>query len=264
MNCQDAKGLLHGYLDGELDLAGNLEIERHLQSCPVCTSAYENQRALRAAIRAGDLSYPLPNHLPKRLQSALRAEMGMDRKTWQWRWTYAAIPAVALALVLLIFFPKLLRPVPANADDQLAQEVVSGHVRSLLADHLTDVPSSDRHTVKPWFSGKLDFSPSVMDLTDQGFTLKGGRLDYLQGRSVAALVYQRRQHIINVFVWPPSPAAAPEKKFTRQGFNLIHWTAGELTWWAISDLNSAELEEFSATLKTQVSAPTPRFATPER
>jgi anti-sigma factor RsiW len=152
---------------------------------------------------------------------------------------FAVIAIVSWGLVAIFRSP--------SADDMLAEEVIAGHVRSLMADHLTDVPSSDQHTVKPWFEGKLDFSPRVADLTQKGFTLVGGRLDYIGNKPVAALVYQRRKHFINLYVWLSAPGPAlTGKSWTRQGYNLVRWTASDMTYWAVSDISPTELEEFAA------------------
>ena len=155
-------------------------------------------------------------------------------------------PAVGMALLLILALPLALR---YSAQNRLADEIVSAHIRSLMLEHKLDVASSDQHTVKPWFDGKLDFAPPVVDLASQGFPLLGGRLDYFNGRQVAALVYQRHKHFINVFIWPvDSRAPAGGRAAARQGYNLVHWTASGMTFWAVSDLNTAELEQFAQLL----------------
>jgi len=159
-----------------------------------------------------------------------------------WRWLSIGASLAFVSIIILTFVPVLTRP---PKDSLLTQEIISSHVRSLMADHLTDVLSSDQHTVKPWFNGKLDFSPPVKDLSDRGFPLVGGRLDYIGDRSVASLVYKRRQHFINLFIWPSArDSNAGEKMVMHHGYNLIHWTRSGMTYWAVSDLNSGELQEF--------------------
>jgi anti-sigma factor RsiW len=168
-----------------------------------------------------------------------------------WRW--AAIAASLAFIAILTWRVAPLLDSPAG-DDRLIQEVTANHVRSLMVAHLVDIPSSDRHVVKPWFTGKLDFAPSVPDLTEQGFPLIGGRLDYLDNRGVAAVVYKRREHVINVFIWPAAHTASGESKTaTHQGYHHLRWSDSSMVYWAVSDLNGRELEEFVRLLQTQTS-----------
>ncbi len=249
MSCQQTHELIHGYLDGELDLVKSIEIEKHLTHCLGCAQNYEALRSLQSRLRDNALRFEPPAHLEKRLRSALRREKDPQSAIFRWRWAVAA--ASLFAAVVIIWTVATLSS-RQSADDVLAQEVVASHVRSLMADHLTDVLSSDRHTVKPWFDGKLDFSPTVKDLSQQGFSLTGGRLDYIGNRPVAALVYQRRQHSINVFVWPTTEAAVTNGKASeRQGYNVIRWSNAGMTYWAVSDLNLAELQQFVQLLQEQ-------------
>ena len=250
MNCQEAQHLMHGYMDGELDLLSNLSIEEHISACPSCALAYQNQQALKDAMRDGSLYKSAPANLHRRVRSLVREankrEQGR-RSAWSWRWLAAG---ASLALVAIIVGVLVFGSSGAVNDELLAQEVVSSHVRSLMANHLTDVPSSDQHTVKPWFDGKLDYSPTVMDLAAQGFPLVGGRLDYIGNRPVAALIYQRRQHFINLFIWPATGESNGRNKMAvRQGYNLIHWNHAGMTYWAVSDLNISELQEFAQDLQ---------------
>jgi anti-sigma factor RsiW len=228
MNCRESGNLLHAYLDGELDLTGTLAFERHLEDCADCALAYRNQQALRSAIRANAPYFKAPTRLRRSLTPS---------PTVSW----APLAAIAAALLLAIagtWFVQRARP----GRDLIAQEVVSGHVRSLMANHLVDVPSSDRHTVKPWFLGKLDFSPDVKDLTTEGFPRIGGRVDYIDGKTAAALIYQRGKHTINLFVW--RSAGASEGREALQGYNVAHWSNAGLAYWAVSDLNANDLELF--------------------
>ena len=245
VNCHTTQKLLDGYFDGELDLVRNVETEEHLRGCPGCTEAYQNRQALRSAVRATAPYFKAPAELEKRIWSTVRqvAKAGPAPRPVSWGWLGIAAAAAVVSVLAWTLAPRLRGP---SGEDLLAQEVVSSHVRSLMAGHLTDVASSDQHTVKPWFNGKLDFSPTVEDLAGRGFALVGGRLDYLAGRPVAALIYQHQQHFINVFVWPATPGAdATEKTQARQGYNLVHWTRAGMTYWVVSDLNQSALQEFA-------------------
>lgn len=243
MNCQDIRELIDSYSDGELDLVNHLEIEKHLAACDECEAVYKNRKALSGAFDES-FKFSAPASLRKSIQKELR-EISSDpkpKRIWHWGWLATAMAVAAVLLVTLFVF----RPSPPS-EDVLATEIVSNHVRSLMANHLMDVPSTDQHTVKPWFDGKLDFSPPVIDLASQGFTLIGGRLDYAGNRPVAALVYQRRQHYINLFVFPSKGASdSAEKASVKQGYNIVQWNCGSMSFWAVSDLNATELQEFAA------------------
>ena len=253
MSCAKPRELVHAYLDRELDVVGSLEMEEHLRDCATCAEAYEAERRLRSEIASEGLSFKAPRSLHKRIRKAVRDETRGDEWAGVWRWILRAAPVAAVAVLALAVLPRFVGP---SASDPLIDEIVSGHVRSLMVEHLTDVRSTDKHTVKPWFDGKLDFSPAVVDLADQGFPLVGARLDYLEGRPVAALVYGRHKHFINLFVWPVGAASsAPEERtFSRHGFNLVHWSAGGMTYWAASDLNPAELAEFTGLVRERAAA----------
>ncbi|HLZ63947.1 MAG TPA: anti-sigma factor [Ktedonosporobacter sp.] len=245
MNCNDTQQLIDAYVDGELDLVRSLEIERHLQECASCMQTYKNRQALRTAIsNSSTLYHHAPASLQKRLQSSLHtaSKVAPSPRTVVWR-TLIAAAALTLVLVLAWNAFRMLTPPPASGS--LTQQVLSSHIRSLMPGHLTDVVSTDQHTVKPWFDGKLDFSPPVVDLKQQGYPLIGGRLDYVNNRSVAVAVYHHQEHVINLFMWPADQNASQETTtITQQGYHLISWTRAGTTYWAVSDLEEAQLQDF--------------------
>ena len=250
MICREAQELIHGYVDGELDLVRNLEMELHLHECAACAGIEERLRALRSGM-TGSLYFHPPPGLEGRIRAELRAAAQPQGRARHFgiRGQWIGIAATLLLAVAGTWQVALMNR-PSGDAEILAREAMESHVRSLMASHLTDVPSSDRHTVKPWFNGKLDFSPAVNDFADRGFALVGGRLDYLDNRPVAALVYQRRKHLINLFVWPtPREPDSGVQASSRQGYNLVHWTSGHMTHWAVSDLNAAELEGFATLVR---------------
>jgi len=244
MTCRETKNLLNAYVDGELDSTGSLGVEKHIQGCASCLTEVENLHALASAIRNGALRFKAPQRLKRNVAAAVRAaNPGARRTIFNWRWA-SAVAAAVLNVVVSIQWTK-----PSN-ETLLVNDIISSHVRSMMVNHITDVASSDSHTVKPWFGGKLDYSPPATDLTEKGFRLIGGRLDYLDNRPVAALVYQRNQHFINLFVWPSNNTGIrQEDQLTRQGYNLIHWTQSGMTYWLVSELNLTELSECARLLK---------------
>jgi anti-sigma factor RsiW len=263
VSCELTQRFVPGYLDGELDLVRTIEMETHLKSCTACARELENQQALRDALRRGSLAYAAPTALRDRIHSSLvssttvqepeRASRWYTLHIWRWATAFAVLAVCSVTAWQLL--PGLRGP---SSDRQIATEIFASHVRSLEANHLMDVASTDQHTVKPWFDGKLDFSPPVEDLASDGYPLVGGRLDYLEGREVAALVYQRRKHFINAFVWPnPGGSNSARAVESRQGYNLMRWSRGGFQFWAASDVSAPDLAEFVRLLESRVS-PEPR------
>ena len=276
MNCEQATDLMDGYLDSELDPVTSQAIEQHLRECHNCEQAYKAHTALTHAISRGAPYYKAPTGLRERIQSSLREEIAEQpartvapdarpqSATKQpeprsilfgtsWNWLALAAAIVFAAIIAWNLLPGLQRP---DAEQFLATQLIASHVRSLMANHLADVASSDQHTVKPWLDAKLDFAPPVVDLTNAGFPLIGGRLDYLDNRPVAALIYQRRKHFINLFVWPASDASrrtAP-KEISHQGYHLVHWVEGDFNYWAVSDVNKEDLQNFQRSFEEQIAA----------
>jgi anti-sigma factor RsiW len=252
VGCDETQDLLHGYLDDELDVVSSRALTQHLQACPVCTQVYETQRALRRALRTSALSFTPPPSLQKQVRAAVRRASRADRHPLWSTWGGLSA-AMATAIVVFLIWSGGLVPLRSPVDEHVLQDVIAGHIRSLMVNHLTDVLSADQHTVKPWFEGQVDFGPPVPDLTAQGFPLVGGRLDYLDNHPVAALVYKRQQHVINLFVWPaPRGATRPASTVTRHGYNLVQWTTAGMTYWAISTLNVQEMQTFAQEIQRHI------------
>jgi anti-sigma factor RsiW len=259
VDCRDVRNLLHAYSDGELDLVRHLQMEHHLAECTACADREQGVRQLREAFTATPLYHRAPDALRARIQTVQLEPPTPNRRRGRWSFAPVAAGGAAVAATLFIAGVILMRHGP-SADDRLTDQLLAGHVRSLQVDHLKDVASTDRHTVKPWFRGKLDFSPHVPDLATDGFPLTGGRLDYVVERPVAALVYTRRQHVINLFTWPEaSDDGRPARSTSRQGFHVSTWHHGGMAYSAVSDLNAEELDEFVRlfrhTLEGQPSGP---------
>jgi anti-sigma factor RsiW len=264
---------MDAYLDAELDPVTSQKVEQHLRDCRKCEQAYEVETAMAHAISQAVPYYKAPLELRERIQVSLREAIGVSTSRgaagvgplpgrrpeavrrsvffdMPWNWLALAAAIAVAAIVASIFLPRLSQP---GADQFLATQLIANHVRSLMADHLTDVASSDQHTVKPWLDTKLDFAAPVLDLSGDGFPLIGGRLDYLDNHSAAALVYQRRKHFINLFIWPTTSKDSKEQKMVeRDGYHLVHWADGDFTYWAVSDVSVGDLQNFRQSFEQQV------------
>lgn len=253
MTHPDMEQRVDAYLDGELTIAESGELEAHLAHCPECTRFRDGRVALRSAIKTQVPGFTAPDVLRRRVSAALLSQsQGREpRRLGTPAWWRTLAFAASVAIVALGSWRLGLRQ---GSGDALADQVLASHVRSLMPGHLTDVISSDQHTVKPWFDGKVDFSPAVYDFSGQGYPLLGGRLDYLNGRSVAALVYGRRQHLINVYLWPSHDSATGTHTLTRQGYHMLRWNTSEYSYWVVSDLGLNELQQFTGLLAAGDSA----------
>jgi anti-sigma factor RsiW len=239
--------LVQAELDGELDAAQAAALEAHRADCPICQAAQTELLRARELVRREPYEV-MPDDMRARVIARLRqaapSSVSPVRRRWSWKWLggpslgFGLGAACAAAISFLVLLPER---------SDLVGQVVADHIRALQPGHLEDVVSTDQHTVKPWFDGRIDFAPPVKDFAAQGFPLKGGRLDYLAGRPVAALVYQRDKHIIDLYVWPEGGAGLHLSGDTAiQGYNVVHWTQGGMNFWAVSDVERSQLDDFAA------------------
>jgi anti-sigma factor RsiW len=267
MNCAECQVLIHALIDGELDAGHASDVEAHVATCPGCAGELEAFRAMRDALTGAGLREVAPARLRARIEAALpaaparmagRLASSLAPRFASWRTFFSGL-TLGTALSAAVAATIVVAVIRNDPDQRIADEVVSAHVRSLQAGHLTDVLTSDQHTVKPWFNGKLDVAPPVVDLTAQGFTLIGGRLDYIDSEAAASIVYRRRNHVINLFVARHSGAehGGPRSE-TVHGFNVRRWTQEGLDFWAVSDINAEELDEFGQKFMAALQPPSGR------
>lgn len=243
--------LLPAYVDQELGIADTLTVQRHLDDCADCRREYAEQTALSKRVRSDAGYFNAPADLAARINNTLPQGKPTRASTrWNLHWNFSWLQAGSAMATLLVavwsvgFYLSL-----PSAQDRVADEIIASHVRSLQADHLTDVASTDQHTVKPWFNGRLSFSPPVIDLAAQGFVLEGGRLDYLDGHPVAALIYRHQKHPINLYIWPASGKDTGPQALASRGYHLVRWSSDEMTYWVVSDVGENELLKFSGILR---------------
>jgi anti-sigma factor RsiW len=247
VSCELTEAVLHGYIDGELDAARAADFERHLISCPQCTSALEAQETLRSSFQRAELYECAPAGFRRKMEEQYRAPAQVRTlpipsrsRTSTWRWL--AVAAVFLLVAVLGW--RLISGLTGNPGQrELASAIVDAHLRSLQPGHLVDVISTDQHTVKPWFDGKVDFAPPVRDFASDGFPLQGGRLDVVKGRQVAVLVYGRRKHVINVFIWPTTEPDTKPQSGSQLGYNWVEWRKDGMAMSAVSDVSPSDLNE---------------------
>lgn len=246
MKCEEIQHLLPAYLDAELDIVHSLAVEQHLKICQACIRACSNEQMLRSSIRESDLYFPAPASLQQRIDQALPRNVltiSRPRRLTSWPWLSAAALVLILLGALGFWGLASLRSNPSN-DSHMAQAVVNSHERSLVSGRLVDQPTSDPAVLKSWFENKLGFSPPVINLTLQGYTLIGGRQDFLDNQEVAAIVYKCDSHVINLFIWPAAQGIK-QRTLSLQGYYLTHWTNYGMDCWAVADLDEDQLRQFA-------------------
>jgi anti-sigma factor (TIGR02949 family) len=248
MTCDEVKPLLDAHVDDEIDPIQRTAVDSHVDSCASCARELDKLRSVRDAVRAEMPYYKAPMDLRNQVRQALRGAEYLDNKAHRTNWRVWGAVAATLTLCVLGAAPFFVNA--RNQRQLVAEELLSAHERALVGRGV-DVVSSDQHTVKPWFNGKLPFSPPVIDLALDGFPLKGGRVDYAGARPIAALVYGRRLHEIDVFVWPSAGETPPPSRFERNGYNEITWEKDNFLFTAVSDLNAAELAAFTNLLRSR-------------
>jgi anti-sigma factor RsiW len=251
MNHDEATKLLGPYRDGELDLATCVKLEEHLAGCASCRQKLEEEQKLVDLIQSEAPRHAASPFLKTRIQAALREEKSSSSTIPWWKqfssvWIYFSSVGAAAVLVLLAIYIFSTQGIP-----ELDQEAVANHVRSLQVNHLMDVASTDQHTVKPWFAGKLDYSPQVVDLASSGYPLIGGRLDVLDHRNVAAIIYQRRKHYINLFIWPADAESLQGRLYNQNGYHVLGWTQSGMNYLAVSELGEKEFRDFVQMIQDQ-------------
>jgi len=248
MTCGEAGPLLHARLDNELDMAGSANIDLHLADCRVCAAQYAALQSLHEEIAGADLSYVPGIALQRRLEARFLHEKGAQFRYPTMNWLGSSITAAAaIAAVALLVSIPILRI--GNATDAIATEILDNHLRALKPMHQVDVPSSDQHTVKPWFQGKTSFSPPVPDLSNDDFILVGGRLEVIHQQPAAAIVYRRRQHVIDLYVSPSAGADSDMQLRDLGGYHLLHWMQNNISYWAVSDVDPTDLRRFAELIR---------------
>lgn len=234
--CVDQELLLGGLIDGELDAANTALVEAHVARCEDCREQLDLLQATRNLLRSDGVRHSAPEALGRRIAGLpeLRTRAANDNRFMRWL-APATVGALAASLAMVTVLPS-------GTQGIIDQELVSSHVRSLQPGHLTDVQTTNQHIVKPWFNGRIDFSPPVPELANEGFPLAGGRLDSVNGKTVAAIVYHRRLHTVNLFVWPAKDAA--DRSFVKDGFAVTEWSRNGLRFAAVSDIPATELRQF--------------------
>jgi len=242
MTCREAGPLLHARLDNELDMAGSANIDLHLAECRACAAQYAALESLHEEIVAADLGYAPGTALERKLAAQFPQEHKSKFRFWSWNWLNASVMAAALAVAVLVVAIPMLRN--GNGADAVGAEILDNHLRALQPMHQVDVLSTDQHTVKPWFQGKINFSPPVPDLTKEDFLLLGGRLEVIHQQPAAAIVYRRRQHIVSLYVSPSVGADSKPELRDSGGYHLLHWMQNNMSYWAVSDVDPSDLRTF--------------------